>query len=150
MSSEGYWNTSLGRLASTNDLLFRVCRLLVEIKLARGEMSVEDGAEMLVRECDMDNRSAGTESRNCAMSPTYFCSYLIGKLAVLQLRDEVKKILGGGFSLKFFHDALLYTGCLPMPFMRRGLGLRLKERYGLELPPQSESLYEYAMRKASS
>jgi len=122
----------------------------VEIKLAKGEMSIAEGAEMLTKECSTDPNASLAEAKNCAMSPTYYCSYLIGKLAVLQLREEVQRTLGGRFSLKFFHDALLYTGCLPMPFMRRGVALRLKEQHGLELPPQKETLYEYAMREASS
>jgi hypothetical protein len=50
--------------------------------------------------------------------------------------------------LKFFHDALLYAGCLPMEFMRRSVALKLKQQYGITLGPQKETLYEYAMKKA--
>lgn len=149
MNSSGYSNSDLGRLTIMSDLQFRICRLVVEIKLAKGEMSLEEGAEMLAKECCMDLKASAIEARNCAMTPTYFCSYFVGKLGLLQLRDDVRDALGGRFSLKFFHDALLYTGCLPMPFMRRGMALRLKEQYGIELPPQRESLFEYAMREAS-
>lgn len=149
MNSSGYANSDLGKLTIVNDLLFRICRLVVEIKLAKGEMTIVEGAEMLAKECGTDMTPSLTEARNCAMAPTYFCSYFIGKLGLLQLRDDVMQALGGRFSLKFFHDALLYTGCLPMPFMRRGVELRLKEQYGLDLPPQKESLFEYAMKEAS-
>ncbi|OGS43277.1 MAG: hypothetical protein A3K76_07285 [Euryarchaeota archaeon RBG_13_57_23] len=149
MRANGYSDNDLGSLVILNDLVFRICRLVVEVKLAKGEMTIEEGAEMLAKECSMDLNASMTEARSCAMSPTYFCSYFIGKLGLMQLREEVKEVLGGRFSLKFFHDALLYTGCLPMPFMRRGVALRLGEQYGLDLPPQKETLYEYAMRKAS-
>jgi uncharacterized protein (DUF885 family) len=149
MISQGYSNNDLGRLTSANDLHYRICRLLVEIKLAKREISIEEGAELLAEQCSVEPSSSMIEARSCAMCPTYFCSYFIGKLAVLQLREEVQKALHGRFSLKFFHDALLYTGCLPMPFMRRGVALRLKEQYGMDLPPQNETLYEYAMREAS-
>jgi hypothetical protein len=56
--------------------------------------------------------------------------------------------MGPKSSLKFFHDALLYAGCLPMAFMRRSVALKLKQQYGMTLGPQAETLYEYAMRRA--
>jgi hypothetical protein len=82
------------------------------------------------------------------MSPTYFSSYFIGKLAVLQLREDAERAMGSRFSLRFFHNALLGSGCMPMDFMRRAFEIRLREEYDIELSQQRETLYEYAMRKA--
>lgn len=145
----GYNDTPKGRLANLNDLLFRIVRLIVEVKLAKGAIEPAEGARMLEVECLVDPNAARIEARSCSMSPTYYSSYFIGKLAIMQLREEVQKAMGERFSLRFFHDALLYAGCLPMPFMRRALEIRLKEQYGIELGAPAESLYEYAMRRAA-
>ena len=80
------------------------------------------------------------------MTPTYYSSYFLGKLGIMQLRDETEAAMGDKFSMKFFHDSLLYAGCMPMAFMRRALAMRLKDQYGIELGDQKESLYGYAMR----
>jgi uncharacterized protein (DUF885 family) len=149
MIARGYSDSDLGRLTISSDLHFRICRLIVDVKLAMDEMTIEEGTEMIMKECSMDKHASMVEARNCGMSPTYNSAYFLGKLAILHLREEVEKVLGSHFTLKFFHDALLYTGCLPMPFMRRGMAMRMKERFGLDLPPQEETLYEYAMREAS-
>lgn len=150
MISRGHNATALGRLAMLNDLLFRIVRLIVEVRLAKGDMTLEGGARMLERECLIEPKSARIEARGCAMSPTYFSSYFIGKLAMLQLREDAERAMGPRFSLKFFHDAVLLAGCMPMSFMRRAFEIKLREHHGIELGPQKETLYEYAMRKARS
>lgn len=148
MISNGYNDTAVGRLANLNDLLFRVARLLVEMKLVTGEISLEEATDLLVHECGLSLEASVIEAKACAMSPTYYFSYFIGKLGLDQLREEVESALGSRFSLKFFHDSLVYSGCMPMPFMRRAVALRVKKEYGIELGEPVESLFEYAMRKA--
>jgi uncharacterized protein (DUF885 family) len=148
MISQGYNENPLGRFMTNNDLIFRIVRLIVEIKLAKGDMTLDEATEMLSRECAMESKAAWKEARSCAMTPTYFTAYFLGKLALMQLREDVERTMGPMFSLKFFHDALLYAGCMPMAFMRRSVALRLKQQYGMVLGPQKETLYEYAIRKA--
>jgi uncharacterized protein (DUF885 family) len=148
MIASGFNDHPSGRFANLSDLMFRVIRLVVEVKMVQGDLTIEDAAEMFTRECAMDRKASWIEARSCAMSPTYASSYFLGKLAIMQLRDETKRVLGERFSLKSFHDWLLYTGCLPMRFMRRAVALRMMEEFGVDLGPQEETLYEYAMRKA--
>jgi uncharacterized protein (DUF885 family) len=52
-------------------------------------------------------------------TPGYNLSYLLGKVLLLRLRDDERRRLGAAFSLKGFHDALLYSGNLPISFHRR-------------------------------
>lgn len=148
MISKGYNDNPLGRFATNCDLLFRILRLIIEIRLVKGDISLDEAVKLLEKECAMESQSARKEARSCAMSPTYYSAYFLGKLALMQLRDDVKKAMGLKFSLKFFHDALLYSGCMPMSFMRRSIVLKLKREHDIVLPPQEETLYEYAMRKA--
>lgn len=150
MLARGYNDNALGRLAMLHDLLFRIVRLVVEVRLAMRTMTLEEGANMLERECRIEPKSARIEARGCAMAPTYFSSYFIGKLAMLQLREDAERAMGPRFSLRFFHDALLGAGCMPMSFMRRAFEIKLRDDYGIELGQPKETLYAYAMRKARS
>jgi uncharacterized protein (DUF885 family) len=51
--------------------------------------------------------------------PGYNLSYLLGKVLLLRLRADEQRRLGSEFSLKAFHDALIYSGSLPVSFHRR-------------------------------
>ena len=150
MLSEGYNDNPMGRLANLNDFVFRLCRQIAEVDLPSGATTLDEATEMLRKECHMDPAASRVEIRSCAMNPTYYIAYFIGMLAILQLRDDVKAALGKKFTLKFFHDSLLYAGCMPMSFMRRAMALRVKQEFGIDLGPPRESLYRYAMKRASA
>ncbi|MBU0623466.1 MAG: DUF885 domain-containing protein, partial [Candidatus Thermoplasmatota archaeon] len=85
MIASGFNDDPSGRFANLNDLMFRVVRLVVEVKMARGDLTIEDAAEVFIRECAMDRKTSWIEARSCAMSPTYSSSYFLGKLAIMQL-----------------------------------------------------------------
>ncbi len=149
MLEQGFNDTPEGRLAQLSDLMFRVVRVLADVRLARGETTPEEVAEMLVLETGMQRNAAMSEARSYTVCPTYYLSYFIGKMALLQLLEDVKLAMGDRFSMKLFHDTMLYAGCLPMPFMRREMAMRLRQEYGVELGEPRERLVEFALREAA-
>ena len=146
MLSQGYNATPMGRLTILNDLAFRIARQICDVKVSSNAMSVEQAAELISAQTETNMKSAMSEAKAIMLSPTYFMSYFVGKLGVLQIRDDVQGLMGARFDLRFFHDALVYSGCMPMSFMRRAVALKIKDRCGLELGEPKESLYEYALR----
>lgn len=148
MLQHGFNDTPEGRMAQLNDLMLRVVRVVADVKLARGEAGPDEVAAMLVRETGMQEQAARCEARYYTYCPTYNLSYFIGKMALLQLLDDVKRAMGPRFSLKLFHDTLLYAGCLPMSFMRREMAMRLRDEYGIELREPVERLSDYALKEA--
>jgi len=62
---------------------------------------------------------ARAEVYRYTQTPTYNLSYLLGKVLLLRLRADEQERLGDTFSLKAYHDALLYSGSLPVSFQRR-------------------------------
>jgi uncharacterized protein (DUF885 family) len=147
MISSGFNDDPLGRFTYLNDLMFRIARMIVEVRLVKGGFTIDEGAQLFIDECGMDKKASWIEARSCAMSPTYYSSYFLGKLSIMQLREDFQRALGNKFSLKLFHDWLLYSGCLPLRFMRRAVAQKMKEQFDTDLGPQRETLYEYAMRK---
>jgi len=150
MLQQGFNNTPMGRLANLNDLIYRIVRLIAEIKLSKGFLTLDSASELFRKECGIEITSAKIEARSCAMFPAYYSAYLIGKLAIMQLREEVQVAMAEKYSLKAFHDMFLYSGCMPVKLMRQAVAVKLKEQYDAELPPRTESLYQYAMRRAKS
>jgi uncharacterized protein (DUF885 family) len=148
MIRQGFNDTPEGRMAQLSDLMLRVVRVVVDLRLARGEMTPEEAAAILVRETGMQAGAAISEARSYTYCPTHNISYFIGKMALLQLLDDVKRAMGGRFSMKLFHDTLLYAGCLPISFMRMEIAMRLRDEYGIELGEPRERLADFALRDA--
>jgi len=45
-------------------------------------------------------------------------TYIMGKMEILRLRDDFKKLKGRDFNLKEFHDQLLSYGTIPIQMVR--------------------------------
>jgi len=69
-------------------------------------------------ECFQSSVMAYKEARRGTADPEYY-SYLLGKLMILHLRQDMKAAQGNAFSLAAFHDALLGAGLVPMKMIRR-------------------------------
>ncbi len=107
----------LGRLA---DQLWRAARIILDVSLHTGAMTVEEGIDFLVERAGLEPSNAQAEVRRYTMSPTQPMSYLIGKLEILKLINDYKKT-NPNTSLKTLHDAVLSCGSLPPRLMREQL-----------------------------
>lgn len=150
MVSQGYNDTPMGRLTVLNDLAFRIARQICDVQVSMGRMDLKLATQLIMRETGTDAHAAATEANAITLSPTYYMSYFVGKLGVMQMREDAQAALGERFTLRFFHDSLIYSGCMPMPFMRRALALRIREKFGSELGPPKESVFSYARRNLTT
>jgi len=58
-----------------------------------------------------------TEIERYCVWPGQACSYMLGKLEWLKLREEAKQRLGARFDIRKFHDAGLLNGAAPLEVM---------------------------------
>ena len=124
MREEGFDDAPPFRLMLHTDAIWRACRIILDVRLHRGEISVADAIDFLIRHTGFERPNAVAEVERYTSTPTYQLSYLLGKVMILRLRDDERRRLGADFSLKRFHDALIYAGSLPVSFHRRLLGRR--------------------------
>jgi len=148
MISHGFRNGPSERLVQVNDLIYRILRVIADVELSRGKMTPQGVARMLATETGISEGVALDEALSYCMTPTYFLSYFIGKLQLLRLKRDVEMALGTRFSLRHFHDSMLYSGTLPMEFMRRAVDIRLKHDYGVTVGPAKEPLLSFALELA--
>lgn len=126
MWEQGYFTADpLTRLFQLRDLLFRACRVVVDMGLHSGRMTPGQAIEYLVEEVMLDQSIAIAEVRRYCMTPTQPMSYLVGKLQILELRSEAQRKLGARFELHDFHAALLASGTIPLALVREELWPRL-------------------------
>ena len=101
------------------DAIWRAARIVLDIRLHRGEIEVKDAVDFLVEHTGFERSVARAEVHRYTATPGYNLSYLLGKQLLMRLRADEQARHGAAFSLKAFHDALLYSGSLPVSFHRR-------------------------------
>jgi len=119
MREEGFDDGPAFRLALATDAIWRACRIVLDIRMHRGELSIEEAIDFLVQHTRFERPNALAEVRRYTSTPTYPLSYLLGKVLILGLREDQRRRRGGTFSLREFHDTLLRNGSLPISFHRR-------------------------------
>jgi uncharacterized protein (DUF885 family) len=116
---EGYGNGDPQlRLAQLHDALLRNARAIVAIELHTGRMTYEEAIEFFVREGYQTRTAATLEVQRGTRGPGYLL-YTFGKLAILKLREDYRKLRGDKFSLDEFHDEFLKQGAPPIKLIRR-------------------------------
>jgi uncharacterized protein (DUF885 family) len=119
MREHGFDDGPAFRLAMHTDAIWRACRIILDIRMHRGEMSVEEAVAFLTSQTSFEEANARAEVYRYTYTPTYQLSYLLGRVLLLQLRADEQRRLGASFNLKAFHDTLLRNGSLPISFQRR-------------------------------
>jgi uncharacterized protein (DUF885 family) len=121
MREEGFDAAPESLLMMYTDAIWRACRIILDIRMHRGEIGVDEAIDFLAQHTGFERPNAEAEVRRYTYTPTYQLSYLLGKVLLLRLRDDERRRLGSAFSLQRFHDSLLYAGSLPISFQRRAL-----------------------------
>jgi uncharacterized protein (DUF885 family) len=99
-----------GRLGELNSELFRARRLVVDTGLHAMKWTRQQG---------IDYGIEASEVERYAVYPGQACSYMIGELKIVELREKAKKALGDKFSLREFHNVVLRTGMVPLDILER-------------------------------
>ncbi len=121
MLDQGYGNGDPKlRLGQLQDALLRDARYIVGIRMHTGKMTIPEAVEFFVKEGYQVRPVAEKEAKRGTSDPTYLV-YTLGKLQILKLREDYKKMKGPGYTLQGFHDAFLAQGYPPVKIVRRAL-----------------------------
>jgi len=119
MREQGFDNGPEFMVAMRTDAIWRACRIILDVRMHRGELTVDEATAFLIEHTAFEHANAQAEVFRYTYTPTYQLSYLLGKVLLLQLRADEQKRLGDKFSIKNFHDTLMRNGSLPISFHRR-------------------------------
>ena len=117
-----YDDDPLGRVGQLQAALFRAVRLVVDTGLHAMDWSRERAIAYFVDALGENESVAVTEIERYCVWPGQACSYMVGKLTWLRLRDEAKRKLGAKFDLRAFHDAGLLSGSVSLSVLERVIG----------------------------
>ena len=110
-----------GQLGELNYELFRARRLVVDTGLH---------AKHWTRQQAIDYGIEASEVERYVVFPGQACSYMLGELKILELRDKAKKALGERFSLQGFHNAVLGAGTVPLDVLEQQVDAYIRSAGG--------------------
>jgi uncharacterized protein (DUF885 family) len=73
----------------------------------------------MVEKTGMTEPSVVTEIERYIVAPGQACSYKVGMLKLLELRERAKAALKGRFDLRMFHDVVLKNGAVPLEILEQ-------------------------------
>jgi uncharacterized protein (DUF885 family) len=120
MMDEGYSKDPKMRLGQLQDALLRDARYIVGIEMHTGKRSFDQAVDFFVREGYQPHETGLRETKRGTSDPTYLY-YTLGKLQILKLREDYRKMRGAKFSLQEFHDNFMKQGYPPIKIVRRAL-----------------------------
>lgn len=126
MIDEGYGNNgdiilaAKYNLAQSGEALLRLCRLCVSVKMHCEGMSVDDATRFFMEYSNQGEKPSRQEAIRGTFDPGYLY-YSLGKMMMLNLREDYKKQEGDNFSLQKFHDLVLEYGAPPFELLREKL-----------------------------
>jgi uncharacterized protein (DUF885 family) len=83
-------------------------------------MTLAQAEDFFVNEGYQVRPMAEVEARRGTSDPTYLV-YTLGKLQIMKLREDYKKMRGDKFSLQEFHDRFMEQGEIPLKLIRRAM-----------------------------
>jgi uncharacterized protein (DUF885 family) len=112
LAAESGWyeNDLEGLLGQLDGELWRARRLVVDTGLH---------AKRWTREQAIDYGISASEVERYVVFPGQACSYMIGQLKILELRDRAKARLKDKFSERAFHNVVLKVGAVPLDMLER-------------------------------
>jgi uncharacterized protein (DUF885 family) len=120
MLDEGVSKDPKMRLGQLQDALLRDARYIAGIEMHTGKRTMEQSVEFFEKEGFQTHEVADRETKRGTSDPTYLY-YTLGKLQILKLREDYRKMKGAQFSLEQFHDEFMKQGFPPIKIVRRAL-----------------------------
>ena len=119
MKDAGFDATPAHRYIQHTDAIWRAARIILDIRLHRGEIGFDEGVRFLREQTGFEEPAAVAELKRYTGTPTYQLSYMYGRHMIDALRARVERRMGPAFTPKFFHDTLVYGGSMPVSFASR-------------------------------
>jgi uncharacterized protein (DUF885 family) len=110
---QGWLKKDEYRFMMLRDRLWRALRIIIDVKLQTGQLSIERAIELMMAELGFERKQAEAEINWYTSSPTVPLCYATGCELIHRARDEV--VSDTGLSLLEFHNKLLSQGSIALP-----------------------------------
>lgn len=101
-----------------NYMRLRALRVEVDVRLALGSFTIDEAADYLRTRVPVDAATARSEAASFAATPGFAIGYQIGKLDIVRLLADARRVQGDKFKLRDFHDFVWSNGNVPLALQR--------------------------------
>jgi uncharacterized protein (DUF885 family) len=112
----GFYQDPVSDYGRLNSELFRAVRLVVDTGIHAQGWSRDQVVDYM-RKNDVNEPVIQSETDRYIAWPAQACSYKLGQLKIIELRERAKKELGSKFDIRTFHDEILSGGGLPLDML---------------------------------
>jgi len=110
----GYNETPAHHIGYLKSELHRAARLVVDTGIHHKKWTRQEAIDYLVEEGLLHPGYASAEVTRYTSWPGQACSYKIGQLKLLELRDKMETALGDAYDIRDFHHLVLGEGSMPL------------------------------------
>lgn len=111
--------SDFGRLAME---LWRACRLVVDTGLHHKRWSREQAIDYLVRNTPNSVYDSTRAIERYIVMPGQATAYMVGKIKIVEIRENARTVLGERFDIRDFHDQVLKDGQMPLSMLEDKIG----------------------------
>ncbi|MBS0664740.1 MAG: DUF885 domain-containing protein [Verrucomicrobia bacterium] len=115
----GFYSDPYQDFGRLYDELLRAVRLVVDTGLHAKHWTRAQVMDYFRQNTPESERDLLAETNRYVVWPGQACSYKVGMLKILELRERAKRQLGPAFSLREFHDVVLRNGAVPMDILEQ-------------------------------
>ena len=110
----GFYDDPYSKFGQLTYEMWRACRLVVDTCMHAFGWTREQAIDYMSKHTAKTGNDIQVEIDRYIAWPGQACSYKIGMLKILELRQNAKESLGARFDIRDFHDFILENGEVPL------------------------------------
>ena len=114
-----YSNDPYGELGYLQMQARRAARLVIDTGIHSKKWTFDKAVTFMIENTGMTEYDVQGEVGRSIVWPGQECSYYVGYLKILELRQRMQKALGDKFDIKAFHDLVLGGGPVPLAVLEQ-------------------------------
>lgn len=114
---QGFFSSRFAQLGYWLSDLLRAARLVIDTGIHKKQWTREQAVEYMVKNTGYPKGTVVSEVDRYFVYPGQACSYKIGQLKILELRQRAKDVLGEKFDIREFHNIVLKLGAAPLAIL---------------------------------
>jgi uncharacterized protein (DUF885 family) len=129
-AEHGFQDDPYDRLGYLTAQLFRAVRLVVDTGIHSQRWTRERAIEYMLTSTGMPETDVVSEIERYIVMPGQATAYMVGRLKILEIREDAMARLGERFSLPEFHDVVLGGGAMPLTLLEQRVNAWVESRGG--------------------
>ena len=126
----GFYSDPYQDFGRLSDELLRAVRLVVDTGIHSKHWTREQVRDYFRANTANPERDVIAETDRYIVWPGQACSYKVGMMKILELREHARKELGPKFDLRAYHDLVLKNGALPLDVLEENVNSWIAKQKG--------------------